>query len=263
MPSLLAVVCSVLSMSTLACRFTIWVMPPRRFFNNRMNEVIDFICFHQLNALALIEFTHAIQEHFHQLFLGQPLIRAHWSDVLSLFPSEAHEAILAMIALHGDLQEERIGHLWCCDVMECMESTPNAFKSYRVHCTIRGILPMSSYRRSSTASPCTRINWYHLVGWHVAKHKISTERYGQDETLIECERTVQLHFLFPTSKQFDHTKQTGQHEKGRLLFNPILYRQLEPNLPFNRMLFLPFRGTRISWIESGYHRNAMFSTDRQ
>ena len=22
------------------------------------------------------------------------------------------------------------------------------------------------------------------------------------------------------------------------------------------MLFLPFRGTRISWIESGYHRNA-------
>ena len=130
------------------------------------------------------------------------------------------------------------------------------WESYRVHCTIRSIHPMSWYRRSSTASPCTRINWYHLVGWHVAKHKISTERYGQDETLIECERTVQLHFLFPTSKQFDHTKQTDQHEKGRLLFNPILYRQLEPNLPFNRMLFLPFRGTRISWIESGYHRNA-------
>ena len=43
MPSLPAVACSVLSMSTLACRFTIWVMPPRRFFNNRMNEVIDII----------------------------------------------------------------------------------------------------------------------------------------------------------------------------------------------------------------------------
>ena len=110
-------------------------MPPRRFFNNRMNEVIDFICFHQLNALALIEFTHAIQEHFHELFLGQPLIRAHWSDVLSLFPSEAHEAILAMIALHGDLQEERIGHLWCCDVMECMESTPNAFSMVTRKCS--------------------------------------------------------------------------------------------------------------------------------
>ena len=34
---------TVLSMSTLACLFTICVMPPRRFFNNRMDEVIHLI----------------------------------------------------------------------------------------------------------------------------------------------------------------------------------------------------------------------------
>ena len=126
MPSLLAVACSVLPMSTLACRFTICVMPPRRFFNNRMNEVIDLICFHQSNALALIELTHAIHEHFHELFLGESLIRVDAHDVLSPFPCEDHEATLTMIALHCDLQEERIGHLWCCDGMhwintECLQ----------------------------------------------------------------------------------------------------------------------------------------------
>ena len=123
---LLIVVCSLLPMSTLACRFTICVMPPRRFFNNQMNEVIDFICLHQSNALALIELTHAIQEHFHELFLGESLIRVDAHDVLSPFPCEGHEATLTMINLHGDLQEERIGRLWCYDVVhgintECVQ----------------------------------------------------------------------------------------------------------------------------------------------
>ena len=80
-----------------------------------MDEVIDLICFHQSNALALIELTHAIQEHIYELFLLESLIRVDAHDVLSPFPTEGHEAILTMIALHCDLQEERIGHLWCCD----------------------------------------------------------------------------------------------------------------------------------------------------
>ena len=157
-----------------------------------------------------------------------------------------------------------------------MESTPNAFNVVTRKCSNASAMRVtSSTLYNSWYSPHVFISKvFHSFTMYPhqlispgrlarCQHKISTERYGQDETLIECERTVQLHFLFPTSKQFDLTKQTGQHEKGRLLFNPILYRQLEPNLPFNRMLFLPFRGTRISWIESGYHRNAMFSTDRQ
>ena len=82
-----------------------------------MNEVIDLILLHQSNSLALIELTHAIHEHIHELFLGESLIRVDSHDVLSPFPCEAHEAILTMIALHCDLQEERIGHLWCCDGM--------------------------------------------------------------------------------------------------------------------------------------------------
>ena len=35
------------------------------------HEVIDLICLHQSNALALIELTHTIHEHFHELFLGE------------------------------------------------------------------------------------------------------------------------------------------------------------------------------------------------
>ena len=63
-------------------------MPTRRFFNNRMNEVIDFICLHQSNALARIELTHAIHEHIYELFLGESLIRVDARDALSLFPTE-------------------------------------------------------------------------------------------------------------------------------------------------------------------------------
>ena len=90
------------------------------------HEVIDLICLYQSNALAIIELTHAIQEHFHQLFLGESLIRVDSHDVLNPFPCEGHEAILTMIALHCDLQEERIGHLWCCDIVhgintECVQ----------------------------------------------------------------------------------------------------------------------------------------------
>ena len=101
-------------------------MPPRRFFSYRMNEVIDLILLHQSNALALIELAHAIHEHFHELFLGKSLIRVNAHDVLSPFPCEGHEATLTMIALHCDLQEERICHLWCCDIVhrintECIQ----------------------------------------------------------------------------------------------------------------------------------------------
>ena len=66
-------------------------------------EVIDFICLHQSNSLAFIEFTHAVHEHFYELFLGETLIRVDAHDVLSPFPCEGHEAILTMIALHCDL----------------------------------------------------------------------------------------------------------------------------------------------------------------
>ena len=82
------------------------------------HEVIDLILLHQSNALALIKLANAIHEHFHELCLHQPIIRVDSHDVLSPFPCKTHEAIFTMIALHGDLQEERIGHLWCCDGMQ-------------------------------------------------------------------------------------------------------------------------------------------------
>ena len=86
------------------------------------HEVIDLICLHQSNALALIELAHAIQEHFHQLSLLKSLIRVNAHDVLSPFPCQGHEATLTMIALHRHLQEERIGHLWCCDVVHGIDT---------------------------------------------------------------------------------------------------------------------------------------------
>ena len=69
--------------------------------------MISFVSINRI-PLAFIEITHAIQEHFHELFLGESLIRVDSHDVLSPFPCEGHEATLAMISLHGDLQEERI-----------------------------------------------------------------------------------------------------------------------------------------------------------
>ena len=84
----LLAVLPVLSMLTLACRFTICVMPPLRFFNNRMHEVIDLICLHQSNALALIELAHAVHEHIYELFLGESLIRVDSHDELSSLPTE-------------------------------------------------------------------------------------------------------------------------------------------------------------------------------
>ena len=75
-------------MSPLACRFTICVIPPRRFFNNRMKSSI-IILFHQSNVLALIELAHAIHEDLLQLLLRESLVGADASDVLSpLFTEE-------------------------------------------------------------------------------------------------------------------------------------------------------------------------------
>ena len=99
------------------------------------HKVIYLISLHQSNALALIELSYAIQEHIYKLFLFESLIGV---DVLCLFPCEGHEVILTMIALHGDLQEERIGHLWCCDVVhgintECIQCRISEVLEYISH----------------------------------------------------------------------------------------------------------------------------------
>ena len=80
------------------------------------HEVIDLICLHQSDSLAFIEPPIRFKNTFTSC-LGESLIRVDVHDILNPFPCEGHEAILAMIAFHYDLQEERIGHLRCCDVM--------------------------------------------------------------------------------------------------------------------------------------------------
>ena len=90
------------------------------------NEVIDFILFHQSNALACIELSRAIHEDLLQSPLGESLVGADASDALCPPLTEEPKVTLTMITLHCHLQEERISHLWCCDVMhginiECLQ----------------------------------------------------------------------------------------------------------------------------------------------
>ena len=61
-----------------------------------------------------------------QILFSQPFILINSYDVLSPLLTQCLQCILTMISLHYHLQEERIGHLWCCDVMhgintECLQ----------------------------------------------------------------------------------------------------------------------------------------------
>ena len=92
--------------------------------------------------------------------------------------------------------------MWYCGSVRMHQP----WELHRVRCTTRSTHPMSWYRRSSTASPCTRIIWCHLVGWYVLQNIIVIEWHRSDGTLIEWERVVQLYIHLPVPKHFDHTE---------------------------------------------------------
>ena len=75
------------------------------------HEVIDLACFHQSNALVLIEFTHVIHEDILQMLFTHPLVGIDSCDVYNPLLKQCLQCLHAMIAFKCDLQEERICHL--------------------------------------------------------------------------------------------------------------------------------------------------------
>ena len=61
-----------------------------------------------------------------QIRLCQPFICTDLFDMLSPLLTQCLQCILTMITIHRYLQEERICHLWCCNIMhgigtECLQ----------------------------------------------------------------------------------------------------------------------------------------------
>ena len=119
---------------------------------------------------------------------------------------------------------------------------------------------MSWCRRSSTASQCSRISWYHLIGWYVVQRKIGKiatwMRWNIDRMRKDCPasppssyfyRTLRLYWTDTSAesrKAFDRTRLLSS-TTARIIHSVAWY-----------YISYRGRGTSINRIESGYHWNA-------